>query len=417
MSFQKEKFPSGKRVDDWFYSIKPIDESSLGNRYVITDYGAKSDGQVYTKEIQSLIDKVHGVGGGVIVVPKGTFMTGALFFKQNVHLCVEQGAVLKGSDDICDYPLMETRIEGQTCTYFSALINADNLNGFIMYGGGVIDGNGQRAYRAFWQRLKWNKNATNKDEQRARLIYISNCKDVTVCGLTFQNSQYWTNHLYKCTRVRYINCTIFSPKYLAPSTDAIDIDACSMVHVKDCKIGVNDDAIVMKGGKGVHADKDENNGKSEFVLMEDCVVDFAHSCFTCGSECIHADNVIIKNVKVNNAVNFLWLKMRPDTPQLYENIVLKNCDGFVNNLLNVNPWTQFFDLGGEKEIPLSYANNVSISDCTFKCDNYFNVKKEDSQYILSNFNFKNLQITATNDDHDYSIIKDMKVENVSINKD
>lgn len=58
-------------------------------------------------------------------------MTGALFFKQGVHLYVAQGGMLKGSDDCSDYPICETRIEGESCLYFSALINADGLDGFV----------------------------------------------------------------------------------------------------------------------------------------------------------------------------------------------------------------------------------------------------------------------------------------------
>ena len=69
-----------------------------------------------------------------------------------------------GSDDIADYPLCQTRIEGETCQYFPALINADGINGFIMCGEGTINGNGFKSWKAFWLRLSWNPNATNKDE-------------------------------------------------------------------------------------------------------------------------------------------------------------------------------------------------------------------------------------------------------------
>ena len=49
-------------------------------------------------------------------------MTGALFFKQGVNLYIEDGATLMGSDNISDYPVCETRIEGETCQYFAALL-------------------------------------------------------------------------------------------------------------------------------------------------------------------------------------------------------------------------------------------------------------------------------------------------------
>ena len=157
-----------------------------------------------------------------------------------------------GSDDISDYPVCETRIEGETCQYFTALINASGIDGFTLCGNGTIDGNGLRSWKAFWQRRTWNPDCTNKDEQRARLIYMSGCTNVTVAGLHICNSQFWTNHLYRCSHVRYLDCRITSPSapVKAPSTDAIDIDACTDILIKGCTINVNDDAVALKGGKG-----------------------------------------------------------------------------------------------------------------------------------------------------------------------
>ena len=83
-----------------------------------------------TEKIQAVIDLAHQNGGGVVVVPKGTFLSGALFFKPQTHLYLEEGGVIKGSDDINNFPIQMTRMEGQTLKYFTALINADNLKGF-----------------------------------------------------------------------------------------------------------------------------------------------------------------------------------------------------------------------------------------------------------------------------------------------
>lgn len=231
--FIQEYFPDGTKIKDWFYKTDIPKLESLGRLYSLTDYGIFDDGKIHTKEIQDLIDTAAENGGGVIVVPKGTYRSGALFFKQGVHLFVSENGVLLGSDDISDYPLQETRIEGETCNYFSALINAENIDGFKLLGNGTIDGNGLRSWKAFWLRLKWNPKATNKDEQRPRLVYLSNCKNVLVAQLHLQNSHFWTNHLYKCHHIKFIDCEIHSPitPVSAPSTDAIDIDACTDVHM------------------------------------------------------------------------------------------------------------------------------------------------------------------------------------------
>ncbi len=415
----RELFPDGTPIDSWFYETQVPTLAELGKQYVITDFGVKDDGKIYTKQLQELIDRASQSGGGVIVVPRGLFYTGALFFKQGVNLYLAEGAVLKGSDDISDYKVMTTRIEGQTCLYFCALINADGVDNFTICGAGTIDGNGEKFWKAFWLRRQWNPSCTNKDEQRPRLLYISNSSNVTIAGVQLQNSPFWTNHIYKCNHVRFLNCRIKSQRepVLAPSTDAIDIDVCSDVLVKGCWIHVNDDGVVLKGGKGPDADTLPENGMNERVLIEDCTYDFCHGCLTCGSESIHNRNVILRRSKVNAATKFLMLKMRPDTPQLYEHICISQVEGQADDFIDVFNWTQFFDLQGRDSIPASAARYVTLSNCRFTCRNYFQYTPGQSWCSLSDFTFEDLQIKAQTNGFDPNAIKNVTVRNVNITVD
>lgn len=416
IKMQKEYFPDGTLIDEWFYDTHIPTLADMGKQYVLTDYGILDDGKVYTKKIQQLIDTAAEQGGGVIVVPSGTYLTGSLFFKQGVNLYVSGGSVLKGSNDISDYEIRITRIEGETCPYFSALINADGVDGFTMCGPGTIDGNGLRSWKAFWLRKKWNPACTNKDEQRPRLIYISNSRNILIADLHMINAHFWTNHIYKCNHVKYINCYIYSPAtpVKAPSTDALDIDVCTDVLVKNCYMEVNDDAVVLKGGKGPWADTAEENGSNERILIEDCVYGFCHGCLTLGSESVHNRNIIIRRIKVGEGNNLLWLKMRPDTPQHYEYITVEEVEGKIKNFINVNPWTQFFDLKGREDIPLSIADHVTMKNCKCECDTFFNVKKEESQYKLSNFIFENLELKVKKDGFTEDTIQNVSVKNIKI---
>ncbi len=414
---KKEFFPDGTPIDDWFYDTEIPAFDELGTQYVLTQYNIFDDGKVYTKEIQSLIDTVADNGGGVIVVPAGTYLTGALYFKQGVNLYVAEGGTLKGSEDISDYPVCETRMEGQTCLYFPALINADGVDGFIMCGKGTIDGNGLKSWKAFWLRREWNPQCTNKDEQRPRLVYLSNCSNIIIADLHLQNSHYWTTHIYKCDHVKYLNCTIFSPAapVKAPSTDAIDIDVCTDVLVKNCYLEVNDDSVVLKGGKGPWADTAPENGPNERIIIEDCEYGFCHGCLTCGSESVHNRNIIMRRMKVSDAINLLWLKMRPDTPQHYEYITVEDIEGRIASFININPWTQFFDLEDRKDIPLSYADHITMRNCKCECNTYFDVKEDKKQYVLSDFSFENLMIKAREDGFSADKVENMTVNNVTVN--
>ncbi|MCC8045271.1 MAG: exopolygalacturonase [Clostridiales bacterium] len=407
-------FPDGTPISEWFSDTQVPELAELGKQYVLTQYQVYDDGKVYTKEIQAVIDRAAAGGGGVIVVPAGTYLTGSLFFRQGVHLYVAEGGTLKGSDDISDYSICETRIEGETCLYFAALINADGVDGFTMCGPGTIDGNGLKSWRSFWLRRQWNPDCTNKDEQRPRLVYLSNARNVTIANLKLQNSHFWTTHIYKCDHVKYLNCRFFSPAapVKAPSTDAIDIDACTDVLVKNCYMEVNDDAVVLKGGKGPWADSAPENGSNERIIIEDCMYGFCHGCLTCGSESIHNRNIIMRRIHVRESMNFLWLKMRPDTPQLYEYLLVEQITGKADSFINIHPWTQFFDLKDREDIPLSVAQKITVRDCEFTCKTYFDVLRQDDQYQLKDFILENLTVTAEKNGFCEGLVDGIQVTNV-----
>ncbi len=413
---QNEFFPDGTPIADWFYDEAVPTLPELGTPYILTEYNIFDDGNIHTREIQNLIDMAYKNGGGVLVVPKGTYLTGSLYFKQGVHLYVSEGGILKGSDDINDYDMKETRIEGEKCLYFTALINAEGMDGFTMCGPGTIDGNGLKSWKAFWLRRTWNPQCTNKDEQRPRLVYISNCKNVLLADLHLQNSHFWTTHVYKSDHVKYLNCTITSPAapVKAPSTDAIDLDVCSDVLVKNCYLEVNDDSVVLKGGKGPWADTAEENGSNERILIEDCEYGFCHGCLTCGSESVHNRNIIMRRIKVHTGMNLLWLKMRPDTPQHYEYISVEDVEGKITSFITIKPWTQFFDLKGRADMPLSFADHISMKNCRCECDIFFNVNKEETQYKLSEFLFENLDVRAKDNGFDCDTIENWSMRNVRI---
>ena len=415
MKHKLEFFPDGTPIDDWFYDTTAPELSSLGKPYLLTDYGILPDGQLHTKEMQSVINLAAKEGGGVLVVPAGIYHTGALHFKQGVNLYVAQGGTLMGSDNIADYDLCETRMEGQNCIYFSALINADGVDGFTISGPGTIDGNGMRSWRAFWLRRKWNPKCTNKDEQRPRLVFISNSKNVTFANITLQNSHFWTSHLYRCDHVKYLNCRIFSPAHPvpAPGTDAIDIDVCHDVLVDGCYMSVNDDAIAIKGGKGTWADQAPENGPVYNVLIQNCTYGRVHGCLTLGSESVKDRNIVLRNIKVGNAQRVLWLKMRPDTPQHYEYVTVDNIQGKTGSFLVIRPWTQFFKPGNRKDMPLSQCNNITMKNIQMDCDNFFDVGKSE-KYRLVDFTFENINCTDKKMAFDANLIENTVTKKVNI---
>ena len=112
----------------------------------------------------------------------------------------------------------------------------------------------------------------------------------------------------------------------------------------------------------------------------------------------------------------LWMKLRPDTPQRYEHVLVENVRGKAANFLNINPWSQFFDLQGRTDLPKSACQNVTIRDCKFECDTFFNVKANEEHYHLSNFHIENLDITAANVDVNESAVEKLWLDHVCLAK-
>lgn len=333
--------------------------------FLITDFGAVAGGKTLdTAAIQRTIDQAAAAGGGVVEVPKGTFLTGSVFLKPGVELYLDEGGVLFGSDRIEDYPKRVTRIEGHFEPWRMALVNAQEMDRVRIGGKGRLDGNGFLFWAAFWQRRHENPACTNLEVERPRLLFIDRCRDVKVSGIRLLDSGFWNLHLYKCRGVEIEGLDIKAPTagpILGPSTDGIDVDSCQDVAIRGCRISVNDDDVALKGSKGPTADQDADSPPVENIRIEDCEIVDGNG-ITCGSEATVVRQVLIRHCRVTGKANFLTLKLRPDTPQDYEDITAEDIelDGG-GRLLNVAPWRQFFNLAGHAP-PTQKISHVVLRD-------------------------------------------------------
>lgn len=412
-------FPDGSKVSDWFNDTKVEKVEKLGTQYVITDHGVINDSTIIqTEQIQSVIDLAAANGGGVIVVPEGTFLSGSIFFKPGTHLHIVKNGKLKGSDAITHYQIVKTRLEGQTLDYFAALVNANDCEGFTISGQGIIDGNGHRFYDEFWLRRKVNRKCTNLEALRPRMFYASNSKDVTVSGITMMNSGFWTNHLYNCERVKYLGVTILAPTEgypKGPSTDAIDLDVCNDVLISDCYMNVNDDGVCLKGGKGTYVDTIPGNGAVTNVIVNRCTFGKTNGGITFGSEAWNCSNVIMKDCKFEGTFNVVLFKMRPDTPQQFRNVLVDGATGNVRTAFAASTWTQFFNKVERDPMPASGIDNVVFRNCHLVCGRDFYKNSKNKDYEISNFTFRDIWAEDSNGSFDTSEITNCIIENVTLN--
>ncbi len=356
---------------------------------------------VPVRDLQAEINALAAAGGGTLSLTAGVYRTGALFFKSGVNLHLAKGATILGVDDGAAYPMRETRIEGETCFYYPALLNADGCDGFTISGEGAVDGHGLPTWKEFWTLRKRKPECTNKELMRPRLLYVSNSKNVDISGVTFKNSKFWTTHFYRCENLRIHDCEIVAEVLdgvRGPSTDAIDLDVCRGVLVSNVVMNVNDDSVVIKGGKGPWADdyaKHPENGPSSDVLITDCTFkSVCHSCLTLGSECPAATNIVMRNCRLEGAGNLLFLKLRTDTPQRFADVRVENVIGSCKRILLVKPWGQFADLKDRTTPLMSEVDGVTLRDCTLDAKTYKAVTARPKQYRLKNLRFENMTVNG-----------------------
>jgi polygalacturonase len=226
--------------------------------YNIKTFGALGDGKtVNTLSIQKVINKCRDDGGGTVLIPAGTYISGAIQLYSNIELRLEQGAILKGSDKVSDYFLNGKKV---------GLIYAENSTNISITGEGNIDGNGDAFMdlNHYWGldsasvRFTRQKNYFREVlsgvgdgplaplDRPYQMIIISNCTNVSIRDVLISNSPFWTVHIADCDGVIVKGIRIWN-NLLIPNNDGIDFTSCSNVQMSDCDIRTGDDGIVVTG--------------------------------------------------------------------------------------------------------------------------------------------------------------------------
>jgi len=331
----------------------------------IVDFGATSNGQVLcTKAISAAIDAVSKKGGGRVIIPRGTWLTGPITLKSNIELYSEPGALVIFSTDKNLYPLVESTYEGSNTFRCMSPINGRNLENVALTGKGVFDGSGdawrqvkkEKLTESQWkkliasggvvredgkawypsqqfidgEKLTYQKPKTKEEFMKIRdflrpvMVSLISCKKVLIDGPTFQNSPAWNIHPLMCEDLTVRNTTVRNPWY-SQNGDGIDIESCKNVLLYDSSFDVGDDGICIKSGK----DKEGRvrNMPTENLIIKNCVVFHGHGGVTVGSEMSGG----VRNMHVSNCTFIgtdvgLRFKSNRGRGGVVENIYISNVE-------------------------------------------------------------------------------------------
>lgn len=333
----------------------------------IVKYGAKNDGlTLNTKTINDAIIACHQKGGGVVLVPKGMWLTGPVELKSNVNLHLQANAILQFSSDFDQYPLVASNWEGLPQMRNQSPLWATNQQNIAITGLGIIDGAGdawrmvkkEKLTESQWNKLIssggivsedkkiWHPSEKNfkgsklknpgeitpdktpefyqsiKDFLRPNLLVFTSCKRILLEGVTFQNSPAWNIHPLMCEDLTVRNVYAKNPWY-AQNGDGIDIESCKNVLIEGSTFDVGDDGICIKSGRDAAGRK--RGMPTENVIIRNSTVYHAHGGFVIGSEMSGgAKNIFVSDCSFIGTDIGLRFKTTRGRGGVVENIFIKN---------------------------------------------------------------------------------------------
>ena len=217
-------------------------------------FGAKGDGQAEdTPCLQAAI--LCCPPGGRVVIPAGTYLTGPLFLKSHITLELQKGATLALLTDRSRFPVLPGVIlpspgedevllgswEGNPLDCFAGALTGIGVEDVRILGEGVVDG---RAQEGDW----WQNPRNKRGAWRGRLLFLRDCRDITVQGVTFRNSPSWNIHPMFSRQLSFLNITVEAPA-VSPNTDGFDPESCEGIRLYGALFSVGDDCIAVKSGK------------------------------------------------------------------------------------------------------------------------------------------------------------------------
>jgi polygalacturonase len=327
----------------------------------VRDFGARGDGTSNdTAVLQQVLDRCSVLGGGEVLVPAGTYLTGALALRSNTLLRLQQDAVLSGTADFADYPVTQVRWEGKWIEGHAGLLYAVDANNIGIIGPGRIVGNPALGGRPTAQ----------SPLRHPALIEMIGCRNVRLEDFSTSYQLMWSIHPTNCEDVTIRGLTIRST---GGNGDGIDVDSCRRVRIEHCDIATGDDCIAIKSGRGSEAYRLLQT--CEDIVISHCTLaDSIFACIGIGSESSGGvRDVRIEHCRFTAAKTYaIYIKSRVGRGGFIEDIVADDLDvagtgaGFLRfNLLSSGIQDQD-PVPSDEGIPAARNfrfSNVRVTDC------------------------------------------------------
>lgn len=372
----------------------------------ISDFGAIEGGESSnTEAFHKAITQCAQDGGGNVIVPKGTWLTGAIQLKSNINLKLEKGSVVLFSKKFDDYlPMVQTRWEGIELFNYSPFIYAKDAKNVSITGTGKFIGQGD-AWDD-WKRLQDNAFlrlyaqaderkpvserifGTEQDALRPSFVQFFNCQNILLEDFSIEDGPMWTIHTVFSENITAENLKITA---LGSNSDGFVIDSSRNVVLNKLRITSGDDAISIKSG--LEPDIWNRDVPSENIIIKNSTIRQGHAGVAIGSEMSGGvSDVRIENnyfTKLDWAIRIKSVRGRGG---LIQNISAKDLKiENVNQIIAVD-----LDYQGATLVPLKQdpprAKNITMENVSGKLINEFVFLNGLPDSPLQNIEFKNINI-------------------------
>jgi polygalacturonase len=258
--------------------------------YNILEYGAIKN-VLSTAAIQKTVDACYKAGGGTVIVPAGTFITGVVILKSNVNLYLEQGAELRSSLNLKDFVVSSDRYGMIFCQ------DAENIS---ITGKGTINGMGSKFYETDKNHFypEFDKKFTRQKERYlpeglfstdgplelkprpGMTIVFFHCNKVTIKDITVKDTPIWAFRFGYCEDVLVEGITIQN-NLMIPNSDGIHMTVSRNVRIADCEIRTGDDCIIVTGFAKIENTPGFNSREQDKYIH--------------GNKTIFAENILVSN--------------------------------------------------------------------------------------------------------------------------
>ena len=194
------------------------------------------------------------MGGGTVLVPAGTYLSGSIHLRSNIHLLIDAGATILGApqkmnayDETEPFPSGAFQ-DGGHCYFHNSLIWGENLTNVFISGHGTINGGGLERNPKILDVMCGFEHFGTPNTSTLPPVRIGNkaialklCRNVVIRDITIFHGGHFAILVTGCDNLTIDGVTIDTNR------DGMDIDCCRNTIVSNCRVNSPlDDGICPK---------------------------------------------------------------------------------------------------------------------------------------------------------------------------